>query len=199
MENVENLRKLLGRPVVSVETANELGHVNDVLADPLTGRLAGFSVKRLDESSALVSVIDVHGIGPDAIMVERDESLVLIDASPINTIPRMKADLIGVKVMTKRGHLLGNISDASLCLLREPVFIYEVRSSIFDKLLGHAFYFAASLGCAFAADRSALVVSDDSSVMEHSLEAAAKRLLGSVEIQLHDPTAIRVEIRSQPS
>jgi len=65
--------------------------------------------------------------------------------------------------------------------------------------LGHAFYFAASLGCAFAADRSALVVSDDSSLLERSLEAAAKRLLGSVEIQLHDPAAIRVEIRSQLS
>ena len=199
MENVESLGKLIGRAVVSVETANKLGHVNDLIADPLTGSLAGLVVERLDESCALASVIDVHGIGPDAIMIERDEALVPMNASPLRDAPRVKANLFSVKVITEHGQLLGNISDAFLCLLKEPVFIYEVRSSLFDKLLGHAFYFPASLGCAFSDDRTALVVTGNSSAMAHKLDVAVNRLAGPSEVKLREPGPIRVEIRSQHS
>jgi len=196
MQNIEGIGKLIGRTVISVESANKVGHVNDLLCDPLTGKLAGFSVETPDKTSALVSIIDVRGIGRDAVMIEHDNSLVLAEASPLNGVPRAKGSLIGVKVITEHGQLLGAISDVSLCLLREPVFVYEVRSSIFDKLLGHAFYFGASLGCAFSDDSSSLVVCDYSDAMEHSLEAAARRILGSIEVMLQDPAAINIQIRS---
>ena len=196
MDNVESTGKLIGRSVVSVESANKLGCINDLLADPITGKLAGFSIAKLDDTCALVSILDVHGIGPDAVMVDRDESLVLSDASPLNQLPRAKANLIDVKVITEHGQLLGSISDVFLALLKEPILIYEVRSSIFDKLLGHAFYFAASLSCAFSDDRSKLVVADYRGAMDHKLEAAANRLFHTVKVAAQDPAAVRVEIRS---
>src|SRR4029079_1836720 len=94
---------------------------------------------------ALVSVLDVQGIGPAAVMLEGEHSLVLADASPLKTLPRAKQNLIGVKVITEQGLLLGEITNLYLCIDHRPAFIYEVRSSLFDKLLGRAFYFAASL------------------------------------------------------
>jgi len=196
MDNVQNIEQLIGRPVVSLETANKLGHVADLLTDPLSGQLAGFSVQRLDESYALTSMLDVHDIGPDAIIVERDQSLSPVDDSSLKTLPKAKDNLIGVKVITEHGQLLGNISNLYLCVDKRPVFIYEVRSSLFDKLLGRAFYFGASLGCAFSDDGTALVVTGGPENMYHRLEAAAERLRGPYSGDFPQTSGIRIEVRS---
>ena len=197
MENVQNIRSVIGRPVLSLETANKLGSVDDLIVDPLKGQLAGISIQRLDESRALVEWRVVHSIGSDAIMVDRDDSLVQFDRSTIKTLPRAKKDLIGVKVITEHGELMGKISALFLCLAETPVFIYEVRSSIFDKLLGHAVYFAASLGCAFSDDGISLVVTDDPDRMDRSLGAAARRLMGPYDFMPYQPAVPRVEVRTR--
>jgi len=179
VDRAERIDKLIGRAVVSLETANQMGTITDLLIDPLSGELAGLAVKRkADTSDTLVSMLDVHGMGPDAIIVKGDESLVLADASPLATLPRAMADLVNVKVLSEHGHLLGSIANLFLCFDKRPVFIYEVRSSLIDKLLGRAFYFAASLGCAFSDDQSALVVTAEPAEMDHRVEAAVERLLG---------------------
>lgn len=195
MDNVQNIEQLIGRPVVSLETANELGHVADLLTDPLSGELAGFSVQGLDGSYALTSMLDVHDIGPDAIIVERDQSLAPVNDSSLKTLPKAKDNLIGVKVITEHGQLLGKISNLYLCIDKKPVFIYEVRSSLLDKLLGRAFYFAASLGCAFSDDGTALVVTSGPENMYHRLEAAAERLLGPYQTDFKT-SGIHIEVRS---
>lgn len=197
MDNVQNIEKLIGRPIVSLESANKLGQVSDLLVDPISGQLAGFSVQRLDESYALVSEGDVHDIGPDAIIIERDDSLVTADSSPVRTQPKAKDNLIGVKVITEHGQLLGSIANLYLCFDKKPAFIYEVRSSLLDKLFGRAFYFAAALGCAFSDDRTALVVSGGPEDMYHRLEGAAQRLLGPHQIGFRQPTSgVHVQVRS---
>jgi uncharacterized protein YrrD len=40
---VEQLNNLIGRPVLSVVSANQLGQVDDLVVDPLRGELAGLS------------------------------------------------------------------------------------------------------------------------------------------------------------
>jgi uncharacterized protein YrrD len=195
MENVENIEKLIGRAVVSLETANTLGRVADLLADPLSGQLAGFSVQRVDQSYALASILDVQGIGPAAVMLEGDHSLVLADASPLKTLPQAKQNLIGVKVITDHGLLLGEISNLYLCIDHRPAFIYEVRSWLFDKLLGRAFYFAASLARAFSGDGTSLIVTANPEELDHSLAAAIDRLLPRSR-SLHQTPAVSVEVRT---
>jgi len=196
VDNVEKIDKIIGRAVVALDTANELGEVSDLLIHPVSGELAGVAVSRLDESQALVSILDVHGIGPDAIIVEGDHCLVLTDASPLKTVPKAKSDLIGVKVITEHGQLMGSVANLFLCATRRPIFIYEVRSSLIDKLLGRAFYFAASLGCALSDDRSALVVTAEPTEMDRRVEGAAERLLGPYESSVHSAIPVRVEVRT---
>ena len=197
MNNVESIDKLVGRDVLSFETANKLGQIVDLLADPLSGQLAGFAIQTTtNQSEALVSIRDVHGIGPDAIMVEGEESLVLTDASPLKPLPRSKRDLVGVKVLTEHGQLLGNIANLFLFISKRPVFIYEVRSSLLDKLLGRAFYFAASLGCAFSDDRTALIVSSEPELMDNRVEAATERLLGPYGSSARPALPVQVHVRS---
>ena len=195
MDSVENIQRLIGREVISLETANKLGRVADLLVDTLAGQLAGFSVHRPDSTIALASVLDIHGIGPDAVVVEHDQSLVLVDASPLNALPRAKDDLIGVKVMTDRGQHLGSISNVFLCVDKQATFIYEVRSSFFDALLGRAWYFAASLGCALSEDGASLVVTAGSEQMHDRLEGAAERVLGPYRLP-EQTTSVRVEVRT---
>jgi uncharacterized protein YrrD len=195
LDSVENIQRLIGREVISLETANKLGRVADLLVDTLAGQLAGFSVRRPDSTIALASVLDIHGIGPDAVVVEHDQSLVLVDASPLNALPRAKDDLIGVKVMTDRGQHLGSISNVFLCVDKQATFIYEVRSSFFDALLGRAWYFAASLGCALSEDGASLVVTAGSEQMHDRLEGAAERVLGPYRLP-EQTTSVRVEVRT---
>ena len=196
MDNVENIENIIGRAVISLDTANALGRVVDLLVDPLSGQLLGFSVQRLDQSHALASIIDVHGIGPDAVMVEGDQSLVLVEASPLKTVPQAKQNLVGVKVITEHGLRLGEISNLYLCIDDRPVFIYEVRSSLFDKLLGRAFYFAASLGSAFSDDGTSLIVTGDPETLDHRLTAAVERLPGPRITALRQTPVVHVEVRT---
>src|SRR6185503_16154987 len=86
-------------------------------------------------------------------------------------------NLAGVKVVTADGKLLGELANIYFHLENTAaLFIYEVRSSILDRLLGHSLYFPASRGCAFAADATRLVVSSDTEKADRKLDAVVSRL-----------------------
>src|SRR6267378_8309500 len=123
--------------------------------------MVGLSVQVSDESHFLVNNEEIHSIGPDAVMVQSDQSLVSPDQSRIKAFPLAKNNLIGVKVITEDGKLLGEIANVYVHVGELSLFIYEVRSSILDKLLGHALYFPASFGCAFADDATLLIDSNN--------------------------------------
>src|SRR5258705_4788990 len=137
MDRVKHLDLLTGTPVLSLATANKLGKIHDVFVDPLNGRLAGISIQRENEAeTALVYYAQIHSIGPDAVMIVGEESLLSAGESQLKDLPLAKSQLIGVKVLTEDGQFVGKISDIILRMVDPPDFIYEVRSSIFDKLLG---------------------------------------------------------------
>src|SRR4029450_7103421 len=142
MKNFAEIGSIIGRPVIAVDTANRLGVVGDLIIDPDSGHLAGVKVDRLDQTDALVSIINVHGLGPHAIMIDGERSLLSSEAQ-LNSLPKAKKDLARVKVLTDTGQLLGKISRVFFCLTPPHVFIYEVRSSFLHRLRGHALYFPA--------------------------------------------------------
>jgi hypothetical protein len=84
-----------------------------------------------------------------------------------------------VKVITEGGKLLGQVAHVYIHLAETSLFVYEVRSSLLDKLLGHTFYFPASQGCKLSEDATYLVVSNDAAEKaDHSLNALATRFFG---------------------
>ena len=196
MESIQNIDKLIGRSVLSLHTANKLGAVHDVCVEPERGQLAGMSVKRSDESYASVEDRNIHSIGPDAVMINEDDSLLPPEEFPLKHLPVAKHQLIGVKVITEGGELVGSIASVFIHLTEKPEFIFEVRSSIFDKLLGHALYFPASVGSVLADDRTALVISGGVETMDRSLEAVSKRLLAPREVHAYRAGGIQVTVRS---
>jgi uncharacterized protein YrrD len=191
MNSAQNIDTLIGRSVLSLESANKLGHVNDLTVDPLKGQLVGLLVKKTDESQALVDERDIHSIGPDAVMISRDEALIPPDRSALKSLPLAQSNLIGVNVITEAGEVLGQIAKIYIHLAETSFFIYEVRSSILDKLLGQALFFPASLGCAFSEDGTRLVVSNDTENADRKLETVVDRLFGS-----QDAGAPKIIVRS---
>jgi len=180
MSKIQGIDDLIGRTVLSVETANKLGQVHDLIVHPTKGEMVGLSVQLSDQSHFLVNNEEIHSIGPDAVMVQTDQSLVSPEQSSLRAFPFAKNNLIGVKVITEDGKLLGEIANIYVHLEETTsFFIYEVRSSILDKLLRHALYFPASFGCAFADDSTRLVVSNDTERADRKLDGIVSRLLTS--------------------
>jgi uncharacterized protein YrrD len=176
---VNPIEILIGRPVVARATANKLGQIYDLIVDPVKGELSGLVVQMADESLRLIADQEIYSFGPDAVMISSDEAAVPAPDSPLTALPLAKNNMIGTQVITEGGKLLGQISSVYIHLAEKCLFIYEVRSSLLDKLLGHALYFPASFGCALSADAARLVVPDDTADnADKTLDALAVRLFG---------------------
>jgi uncharacterized protein YrrD len=122
-------------------------------------------------------------------MINSDESAIPVQDSPLKALPLAKNHLTGVKVITEGGKVLGQIANVYIHLAETSLLVYEVRSSLLDKLLGHTLYFPASLGCALSEDGARLVVSNDTAEnSDHTLDALAARLFGPPKDE--DPVVI---------
>lgn len=186
--NVHSIDFLIGRPVLSRATANMLGQTYDVLIDPAKGELAGLCVRLPDATLRLVDYREIYSFGPDAVMINGDESAVPVEVSPLKVLPLAKINLTGINVVTEGGRLLGQVANVYIHLAETLLLIYEVRTSLLDKLLGHALFFPASQARAISADFARIVVADDTPERaDHTLAALAARLFGP---QREDPIVV---------
>jgi uncharacterized protein YrrD len=187
--NINSIDILIGRTVLSRATANKLGQVHDLIVEPAKGELAGIVLQVPDGSFRCIDYQDVYSFGPDAVMINSDESAVPAQDSPLKSLPLAKNNLIGVNVVTENGKLLGQLASINIHLAETVLLIYEVRSSLLDKLMGHALYFPATHGRALSKDFTRLVVSDDTAEKAaHSLNDLAARLFGPPKEE--DPVVI---------
>lgn len=157
---------------MSLATANKLGQVHDLIISPSKGDIVGLSLRLPDESLRLVDCRDIHSFGQDAVMIKEDESAITVQDSSLKALPLAKNNLRGVNVVTESGKLLGQIANVYIHLAGTILLIYEVRSSILDKLLGHALFFPASLGRAMSEDFARIVVAEDTSEKSYKSLAA---------------------------
>lgn len=177
VNDIHTVDTLIGRPILSRATANKLGQTYDFIVDVGRGLLAGLVVRMPDESLRVVDYTEVFSIGADAIMISNDESIIPPQDSPLKVLPLAKSNLVGANVVTEGGKLLGQIANVYYRLGETLVLIYEVRSSLLDKLLGHALFFLASQARAIAVDFSRIVVAEDTTDKSaNSLGALAELL-----------------------
>ncbi len=169
----------VGRTMLSRATAHKLGQVHDFIVNPVSGALAGISMKLTDGSIQYVEASEIYSIGPDAVMLNNDRSAIPPESSPLKALPLAINKIVGVEVVSEGGKTLGHIAGVFMHLAEVPVLIYEVRSSLLDKLLGTALFFPASFGRAFSADDARMVVTEDTAEKaEHTLNALANRMFG---------------------
>ena len=170
-----------GMTVLSLASGNKLGRIVDLFIDPINGLLLGMTLTLADGQLAGISHGEIHSFGRDAVMVGSEQSITGPDTDPLVS-GRPASKLIGTKIITESGDVLGQITDIFVTLKPPPDIVYEARQSIIDKLLGREFYIPASVGHALSDDGERLVVPDITTEIAVS--------------DLADLTDQRIEIRS---
>lgn len=98
---------LIGRPILTLDGESPL-EVKDVVFDGTSGRILGFSLRHHGflggPSDRTLAWEDVHGLGPDAVVVA-DESV--LAPAPVGTDGG--GDVIGNRVITEGGTDLGEV------------------------------------------------------------------------------------------
>src|SRR5215831_95720 len=129
--------QLVGRAVIDMEAAERLGRIKEILVQHDGERVAGFIVvhgqtivgtggtRRIIPASAL------HSIGPDAITVRG--SVMKERPAQLDTLPRM-SDIIGHKMITRSGRLLGVIDDMLVNGADGTIVGYVVGEGVRGKL-----------------------------------------------------------------
>lgn len=133
--NLVRARDVIGLPVVSIASGEDVAEVRDVVYDGEAHRLVGFTLnKRGMFSGRLKAVLParaVGAIGPDAVMIDDDAA---IDAS--GERPEGLDDLgaarpvLGNRVLSADGNDLGEVVAVILSTGDEPSAVgYEVQPS----------------------------------------------------------------------
>lgn len=152
---------LIGKTVLSRTTGNRLGAVQDLYVDPVEGLLKGVTIQTPDGKLAGIDYKNIFSFGQDAIMANDDAAVVPIKEDWLESHSHAKKHLLGAKIVTESGNLLGQIADIYVRLTNPPIVIYDVRESILDKLLGRNFFVLASAGRALSNNAERIVVPDD--------------------------------------
>lgn len=128
--------ELKGRAVVNVEDAKKIGEIDNLLLEPGTRQVSSLKVKTggLFSTPLAIAISQVMNIGPDAVTVKTD--IANPGQSPGETEAVEVTSLLGHKVVTDAGAMLGEVHDILLDPVSAAVTGYEVRDGgIFAKTL----------------------------------------------------------------
>jgi uncharacterized protein YrrD len=170
--DVSPINTWIGMPVLSLATGNKLGFVTQVLIEPLSGLLAGVAL-----NTGSLASHQIYSFGRDAIMAVSDLAVEPLESSVLAD-GRDAKRLIGARVVTESGEVLGTISNLLITLKPPPFVIYAVRRSLLDRILGREFYLSAFDGHTLSDDSERLIVPDSAADLALSdLETAVARAM----------------------
>lgn len=132
-------KELGGRAVVDVDAAEKLGQIDRIVLDTDGRRVAGFVVSRGGSvfgggEHLTVSADSVHAVGPDAVTVRRGANV--DNDSLLDGLPRV-SDIVGRKVVSDQGRLLGTVDDVLIDETDGRIVGYSLAGAdLDDKLRG---------------------------------------------------------------
>src|SRR5688572_14952942 len=171
-KDVSPINTWIGMPVLSLATGNKLGFVTQVLIDPVSGGLAGVTL-----NTGSLACDQTYSFGRDAIMAVSDLAVQPPEVSGLVN-GRDAKRLVGARVVTVSGEVLGKISNVLITLKPPPSVVYAVRRSLLDSILGRELYLSASDGHALSDDSARLIVPDSAAGLALSaLETAIARAM----------------------
>lgn len=188
LRDVSPFSHLTGMTVLSLATGNSLGRILDLYIDPVNGVLVGVTLSLTDGGIGVLAQAEIHSFGQDAVMAKTDHSITPLDAGGV-TNGRPGSKLIGTKIITDSGEILGEIMNIFVTLKPPPQILYEARHSFIDKLLGRGFFVPASVGHALSDDSARLVVPDITK--EIAASDLSKLVDQNFEVRSFDPAVRR--------
>lgn len=130
--------ELSGRPVVDIDTAEKLGRIEKIIIDPQRRRVAAFLVAaggtfQRDKVRSWIPAASVHAIGPDAVTTRHvDDGRAAADFDQLPPV----SDIVGRKVVSRDGRLLGIVDDVLISGADGVVVGYRLADA---SLLGSLF------------------------------------------------------------
>ena len=132
--------QLLGRAVIDMEAAERLGKIKEIILQRDGERVAGFVVVRGETivgtggTRRIIPASALHSIGPDAITL-RGSAMKERSTADLDNLPRM-SDVIGHKMVTRSGRLLGSIDDVLINGADGTIVGFTVGEGVRNKLEG---------------------------------------------------------------
>ncbi|PYS98324.1 MAG: hypothetical protein DMF63_16875 [Acidobacteria bacterium] len=188
LRHVYPISVLKGMSVVSLDSGNKLGQIADLFIDPINGVLLGITFSTPEGGIGRLSHADIYSFGRDAIMVRAGDSIEPWDDSNLQS-GQQAGKLIGTKIITESGDVLGQITNVFVTMRPPPQILYEIRNSIIDKLLGREFFLPASVGYALSDDATRLIVPD--ATTDIAVSDIAELVDREIEVRSYDPVAER--------
>ena len=128
--------QLVGRTVIDMEAAERLGKIKEIIVQRDGERVAGFVVAHGETIVAtggkrrMIPASAVHSIGPDAMTVRGTS---MHELAELDNLPRM-SDIIGHKMVTQSGRLLGVIDDMLINRTDGTIVGFVVGEGVRSKL-----------------------------------------------------------------
>src|SRR6516225_5360606 len=128
--------QLIGRAVIDMEAAERLGKIKEIIVQRDGERVAGFivvhgeTIVRSGGKRRMIPASAVYSIGPDAMTVRGSSMLELAE---LDNLPRM-SDIIGHKMVTQSGRLLGVIDDMLINRADGSIVGFVVGAGVRNKL-----------------------------------------------------------------
>ena len=128
--------QLVGRAVIDMEAAERLGKIKEIIVQRDGERVAGFVVVHGETmvgtggKRRMIPASAVHSIGPDAMTVRGSA---MQELAELDNLPRM-SDIIGHKMITQSGRLLGVIGDMLINGANGTIVGFVVGEGVRNKL-----------------------------------------------------------------
>jgi len=128
--------QLVGRAVIDIEAAERLGKIKEIIVQRDGERVAGFVVVHGETlvgtagKRRMIPASAVHSIGPDAMTVRGSA---MQEVAELDNLPRM-SDIIGHKMVTRSGRLLGVIADVLINRTDGTIVGFVVGEGVRSKL-----------------------------------------------------------------
>ncbi len=122
-------KALVGMPVVTIDTGEDIAETRDVIYVPDAGRILGFTLnKRGRLAGRMKQVLDishVHAVGRDAVMV-RDAAALEGGEGAAAARDAKGRNVLGDEVLTDAGKRLGQVRDLVVEMNESTVIGYEL-------------------------------------------------------------------------
>lgn len=132
-------QELSGTPVISIETGERLGTIDQIVMEPDGRKIAAFTVQTSSRTGILspdqptaswLLADDIHAIGPDAVTINTPDLL-------RETIERrdylLAGDLLRRKVVTEGGAMLGEVASVHFDQQSLTVTDLEISKGLFKS------------------------------------------------------------------
>lgn len=162
MSLVMRAGEITGRPVVTIDTAEDIAQVKDVVFSHDNGFLVGFTLnKRGWLSGPMKEVLpwaSVHGLGPDALMISSRNALTRPEGEH-GFAEEGGDNVVGGRVITDSGNELGEVTDLVLAVDNDQARVvgYEIGGATVERGPGGDRRYIP-LPETFAVSRAALIV-----------------------------------------